>query len=149
MHRFSFKRILKENPENRLVAVEGTFGEPPSQAVVVLEKTHFTESDVQGFLTEKTTLQRLFHNDVYGNFMCLPPVELNSVKATVIHPATEKHIEKFSVKKIHLIEETPTIYEAVTLPHIKESQFDIQVVIGHASFANYECLLVIDFFFAY
>ena len=62
---FTFKRILKENPENRFVAVEGTFGVGSSQAaVIVLEKTHFTEVEVQKILTNNTHLQKLFHNGI-------------------------------------------------------------------------------------
>jgi len=62
---FTFKRILKENPENRFVAVEGTFGVGSSQAaVIVLEKTHFTEVEVQKILTNDTHLQKLFHNGI-------------------------------------------------------------------------------------
>nr|CAG4636191.1 EOG090X06NK [Eubosmina coregoni] len=124
---FNFKRILKENPESRFVAVEGTFDSNSTDpAIVVLEKTHFTEIEVQKILSENTHLQKLFHNDIYGNFLCHPPVELNAVKATIIHPATLKHIEKYSARASYIIEETPFIYESVTLPHIQESQFDNQ-----------------------
>ncbi len=127
--RFTLKGILKENPENRLVVVEGHFSQDPSStAVVLLEKTHFTESDIHGILTESTQLQRLFQNDIYGNFLCHVPPHLNAVKATIIHPATKKHIEKHSARESYLIEETPSIYELVTLPHIQETQFNIQVL---------------------
>ena len=119
--------MLKENAENRLVAVEGSFSGSSSPAVVVLEKTHFTESDIEGILTGSSNLQQLFQNDIYGNFLCFPPAHLNAVKATIIHPATEKHIDKFTSRESHLIEETPSVYKSVTLPHIQESQFDIQV----------------------
>jgi hypothetical protein len=64
---FTFKKILKENPENRFVAVEGTFcvGTAIDPAVIVLEKTHFTEVEVQKILTDNTQLQKLFHNGMY------------------------------------------------------------------------------------
>jgi len=128
---FEIKRILKENPENKLFAVEGVFKsgtDAVSPAVVVLEKTHFTSEEVSKILTDKTRVERLFQNDVYGNFLCYPPADLNSVKATVIHPATAKHISKFSAKTAVLIEETAEIYKSVTLPHIQESRFDNQWV---------------------
>lgn len=50
-----------------------------------------------------------------------------AVKTTIIHPATEKHIEKYSVQNIYLIYETPDIYNSITLPHIEGEQFDLQV----------------------
>ena len=62
---FNFKRILKENPESRFVAVEGTFDSNSTDpAIVVLEKTHFTEIEVQKILSENTHLQKLFHNGI-------------------------------------------------------------------------------------
>jgi m7GpppX diphosphatase len=128
---FKVKRILKEIPESRSVVVEGSFSEDDSgdsiSSVVVLEKTHFTENEVQGILTKNTALQCLFNNDVYYNFMCHPPIQLNGVKATLIHPASEKHIEKFSTRKSFLIEETPLVYQYVTLLHIRDTKFDLQV----------------------
>lgn len=133
---FKFKRILKESPENRVVVVEGFFGEETvsnvecvstSSSVVILEKTHFTESEVEGILTGDTALECLFNNDVYYNLLCQPLNQLNRVKATVIHPATAKHIEKYSTRQSFLIEETSLVYQSVTLPHIRESKFDLQV----------------------
>ncbi|XP_057379100.1 m7GpppX diphosphatase-like [Daphnia carinata] len=130
---FKVKRILKENPESRCIVVEGSFKRDilesdSSMSVVVLEKTHFTENEVNSVLTKSTTVECLFNNDVYYNLLCHPPIELNGIKATVIHPATEKHIEKYSAKKSFLIEETPLIYQSVTLPHISKSKFDLQWV---------------------
>lgn len=131
---FNIKNILRDSPESRLVAVEGTIcknkddGTDGDAAVVILEKTHFTEADVKGILSGNTKLNCLFNNDIYYNLLCCPPVELNSIKATVICPATEKHIEKYKTKTSHLIEETPSIYQHVTLPYIENSKFDIQVL---------------------
>lgn len=130
---FKVKRILKENPESRLIVVEGSFSRDTSAesdsptSVVVLEKTHFTEDEVNSVLTKSTTVACLFNNDIYYNLLCHPPIHLNGIKATVIHPATEKHIEKYSSRKSFLIEETSLIYCSVTLPHINESKFDLQV----------------------
>lgn len=50
-----------------------------------------------------------------------------AVKTTIIYPATEKHIEKYSVQNIYIIEETYEIYKNITLPHIEGEQFDLQV----------------------
>lgn len=53
------------------------------------------------------------------------------MKTTIIHPATEKHIEKYSVQNIYVIDETPDIYNKITLPHIEGEQFDLQVNNSH------------------
>ena len=50
------------------------------------------------------------------------------IKATVIHPATEKHITKYEHQPLHLIEETPELYYSVTLPFLKSEQFSLQWV---------------------
>nr|CAG4646277.1 EOG090X06NK [Macrothrix elegans] len=130
---FSLKRILRDSPENRLIAIEGSLkvnqgSDDSDPAVVVLEKTHFTEADVKGILTGETQLNCLFNNDIYYNLLCHPPANLNSIKATVIYPATQKHIEKYSPRPSHLVRETASLYNSVTLPHIETSKFDIQWV---------------------
>jgi len=50
------------------------------------------------------------------------------VKSTVIYPATDKHIEKYSICQKYLINETPDLYETVTLPYITSSQFSLDWV---------------------
>nr|CAG4643223.1 EOG090X06NK [Ilyocryptus agilis] len=125
--RFTYKRTLREDLESRTVAVEGTF-DVSSPAVILLEKTPFTSDEVLGVLSSDTQLLKIFHNDIYGSFLCYPEKNFNALKATVIHPATEKHIEKYSERDRYLIEETPSIYKSVTLPHIEESKFNIQWV---------------------
>jgi m7GpppX diphosphatase len=48
-------------------------------------------------------------------------------KTTVIYPATEKHIRKYEAQNIHLIEETPELYECVTLPYLEKERFSVKV----------------------
>ena len=49
------------------------------------------------------------------------------IKTTIIHPATQNHIEKYLSHSIRLIEETPELYKNVTLPHLEATSFNIQV----------------------
>lgn len=49
------------------------------------------------------------------------------IKTTIIHPATEKHIVKFSAQNVYLVDETIEIYKTVTLPYIEKEQFSLQV----------------------
>lgn len=46
----------------------------------------------------------------------------------VVYPATDKHIAKYSLCKKYLINETPALYENVTLPYIKSAQFSLDVI---------------------
>ncbi|XP_065354915.1 m7GpppX diphosphatase [Calliphora vicina] len=73
-------------------------------------------------------VQTEFINNIYGSYQCIPPAKLSGVKATVVYPATDKHIEKYSICQKFLINETPKLYEEITLPHITSSQFSLEWV---------------------
>ncbi|KAJ8964104.1 hypothetical protein NQ314_005129 [Rhamnusium bicolor] len=79
-------------------------------------------------LQKKSYLEKIFHNDVYGDYKYFPKSELNTIKTTIIHPATEKHIVKFSVQKCYIVDETPQIYNDIILPHLFREQFNLQWV---------------------
>jgi len=49
------------------------------------------------------------------------------IKTTIIHPATQNHIENYLSHSIRLIEETPELYKNKTLPHSKATRFNIQI----------------------
>lgn len=49
------------------------------------------------------------------------------IKATVVYPATEKHIQKYLRQEVHLIRETWEDYKNITLPFIQSQSFSIQV----------------------
>lgn len=46
----------------------------------------------------------------------------------MIYPSTEKHINKYVQQSIFVIDETPDIYQNVTLPHLEKEQFSIDWV---------------------
>ncbi|KAM4757437.1 m7GpppX diphosphatase isoform 4-T5 [Cyanocitta cristata] len=66
------------------------------------------------------------HNDIYCTFYLSPPPELSEIKATVVYPATEKHIQKYLRQEVHLIRETWEDYKNITLPFIQSQSFSIQ-----------------------
>lgn len=45
----------------------------------------------------------------------------------VIYPANDKHILKFTTEPIYLVQETEEMYETITLPHILDHSFSLQV----------------------
>lgn len=49
------------------------------------------------------------------------------MKVSVIHPATEKHIQKYQAHKSFFVEETPDLYKDVVLPHLTKRGFSLQV----------------------
>ena len=128
LEKFSLRRILMEDTDKKLVVVEASVRDSPDPAVLVLEKLSWTDEDVAGALGEKTGARQEFSNDIYGQYGLSVRPELNRVKANIIHPATQKHIEKYLSSPTHLVLETPQLYRAVTLPHIKSEQFSLQWV---------------------
>ncbi|KAF5287297.1 hypothetical protein FQR65_LT02170 [Abscondita terminalis] len=126
---FKLDKILHNNTNRKAICLQGSFADTEGAAIVMLEKTSFTEdafTPKSDYFTEKSSMKKIFHNDIYGNYEFFPKFDLNSLKATVIHPATEKHLQKYSVQNLYLVEETQTLYEDVTLPHIMKEQFDLQ-----------------------
>lgn len=50
------------------------------------------------------------------------------MKVTVIYPATEKHILKYSVQNIFIVQESPELHNSVVKPHIIGEQFTLDWV---------------------
>lgn len=98
-------------------------------AVVLAEKTSFPDSptsiqslhDILGLSTKQgpTDAFKLIEaNDVYYRYI----VEIGgvpTVKLTVIHPASPKHIAKYTKQERILVTETPELYTKVVLPYIE------------------------------
>ncbi|XP_060519796.1 m7GpppX diphosphatase [Cylas formicarius] len=128
---FKLGSVLQNSTNRKVVCLRGSFQSKEGEAVVILEKTAFSVDDLTSdskFFCEKNQLEKIFHNDVYGDYKYFPIQELNSIKATIIHPATEKHIAKYSSQTFYIIEETPDIYFEIVLPHITDQKFDLQWV---------------------
>ncbi|CAH2061787.1 unnamed protein product, partial [Iphiclides podalirius] len=123
-------KVLNNNTNRKTVCIQGTFRDKSGVALVLLEKNAFKgeELDDKGYFAIDTKLRTFFQNDIYGNFECYPRSEINGVKTTIIYPATEKHIAKFSQQEVHIILETPELYRKLTLPYIEKEQFNLQWV---------------------
>ena len=123
-----FKRILSDVPEQKLVVVEAEVENSQDPAVLILEKPPWKEEDLKGVISKQTTSNQQFTNDIYGQYLLQPDPQFNKLKLNLIHPATQKHIDKYLSSPGHLIHETPELYRTVTLPHIKSQQFSLQWV---------------------
>uniref|UniRef100_A0AAR5PA77 m7GpppX diphosphatase n=1 Tax=Dendroctonus ponderosae TaxID=77166 RepID=A0AAR5PA77_DENPD len=128
---FQLDTVLLNNTSRKTVCLKGSFKSQEGDALVILEKTAFSAENLtptSEYFTEKSYLEKVFHNDAYGNYTCFPVPELNSVKTTIIHPATEKHIIKYSSQNSYMLDETPDIYNNIVVPHITSDKFDLQWV---------------------
>ncbi|XP_037954972.1 m7GpppX diphosphatase [Teleopsis dalmanni] len=152
LQKFKLTRILQNNTVRKSIALLGTFPDlsESDQAIVLFEKEVFREKDVQTEATndeiatkgaeEKKAAKKLtyfnddlqvkteFINNIYGSFQCVASSELNGLKTTVVYPATEKHIEKYSINLKYVVTETPELYKNITLPFLESSQFSLEWV---------------------
>ncbi|KAH8268111.1 hypothetical protein KR026_000108 [Drosophila bipectinata] len=142
LSKFRLKRILSNNSVRKSISLLGTFPDlsETDDAIVVFEKNAYRESDVAtdpaaeespkkpSYFSSDLKVATEFVNNIYGSFQVVPSRDLCGVKSTVIYPATEKHIEKYSICQKYLIRETPELYEKITLPYLKESQFSLEWV---------------------
>ncbi|XP_063034390.1 m7GpppX diphosphatase isoform X2 [Melospiza melodia melodia] len=125
------RRVLRESARDKIVFLHaeriGLSGEG-TDAVVILEKTPFQEEKIPDLLKKPMHAELQMHNDIYCTFSLSPPPELSEIKATVVYPATEKHIQKYLRQEVHLIRETWEDYQNITLPFIQAQSFSIQWV---------------------
>lgn len=70
---FSLKRVLMNDTQRKMIAVEGNFNGGIEPAVVVLEKYAFDEASVLNVCNSGTKLKLNMENDVYKSFSCVPP----------------------------------------------------------------------------
>ncbi|KAJ7380953.1 hypothetical protein OS493_004543 [Desmophyllum pertusum] len=139
---FELIKVLNENAQTKTVAVHGKFGNSDSDAVVLLEKTPFSKETLPQMLSAETSLVMQFNNDIYSQYTCQPQSQFNTLKGTVICPATAKHLDKFSTQNVHFVYETPADYKSITLPFIEEQSFSIQVCLKCGQKGYYGCLKV-------
>ncbi|KAG5677637.1 hypothetical protein PVAND_007378 [Polypedilum vanderplanki] len=128
---FKYERILSNNSSRKVVFILGSCFEMP--AIVILEKISFTqeqfttENDKENFI-RNSKLEKIFKNDIYENNYCIVDANLNKMKTTIIFPATEKHINKYTEQECFTFQETPELYEKITLPHITSEKFTVDWV---------------------
>ncbi|XP_068834795.1 m7GpppX diphosphatase isoform X1 [Capricornis sumatraensis] len=137
---FRVKKVLRESARDKIIFLHGKvpIGSPQvneasgdedgEDAVVILEKTPFQVDQVAQLLKGSPELQLQFSNDIYSTYHLFPPRQLSDVKATVVYPATEKHLQKYLRQDLHLVRETGSDYRNVTLPHLESQSLSIQWV---------------------
>lgn len=134
LSQITFKRALHDDPQSKMFAYQGEY--KGTDAVVVLERTAFSEESVKSIISHSISsggdvnnipssmeyeLSRDFVNDIYGKYDLTPNPTLNQIRTTIIHPASEKHIQKYSTQDIRVLRETIEDYHQITLPYLTSS----------------------------
>jgi len=126
-----YRRCLQDNPQNKLIVLEGEIKK--DTALIIMEKTPFKEDEMKSIFTDANkemngSLKKDFTNDIYGNYALQLPAQMNQIKTTIIHPATDQHIEKYLRDEFRIFRETPDLYETVTKKYLEAGQFNIDWV---------------------
>lgn len=128
---FRLQTVLRESARDKTIFLHGQVsgdGQSTEDAVVILERAPFQADAVSRLLGDNLELKLQLKNDIYGVYHLTPPPDLNEVKATIIRPATEKHIKKYQRQELFLIQESGDDYTKITLPFIESQSFSIQWV---------------------
>lgn len=80
LSKFKLTKVLNNLTSRKTVFLHGTFPDVSTddQAVVILEKKAFTETNVADYFTADYKLHVYLNNDSYSNIDYLPNVDLNS-----------------------------------------------------------------------
>ncbi|XP_028931606.1 m7GpppX diphosphatase [Ornithorhynchus anatinus] len=128
---FRLQKVLRESAREKTLFLHGKVNESSGDgqdAVVILEKTPFQVGQVAQLLAGSPELQLQLSNDIYSNYHLAPPPQLSGVKATVVFPATAKHLQKYGCQELHMVEESGEDYTNITLPYLEAQSLSIQWV---------------------
>ncbi|ESO88401.1 hypothetical protein LOTGIDRAFT_234493 [Lottia gigantea] len=124
---FTTTSVLREDTKAKLMTLKGKFNGKDGDAVVLLEKLPFDKETVANLMSSSTMHQTL-NNDIYSTYEAFPPTNFPDYKTTMIYPATEKHVIKYSEQDMYVVRETKDLYENVTKQCLEKNQFSIQWV---------------------
>ncbi|EEB06581.1 m7G(5')pppN diphosphatase [Schizosaccharomyces japonicus yFS275] len=116
-----FQRILNIDTKSKSINILGCIQD--QLAILILEKTafdleridlnHITDYILDGKLIQNNDVFHWYLNTFQQSLETLP-----SIKTTLIWPASENHIKKYSTQPKRMIVETPDMYERLTQPFI-------------------------------
>eukprot|EP00287_Rhodomonas_sp_CCMP768_P013040 CAMPEP_0196745176 /NCGR_PEP_ID=MMETSP1091-20130531/60456_1 /TAXON_ID=302021 /ORGANISM="Rhodomonas sp., Strain CCMP768" /LENGTH=299 /DNA_ID=CAMNT_0042091889 /DNA_START=67 /DNA_END=966 /DNA_ORIENTATION=- len=118
---FQMERILGSYPSKKLIAMVGTLEGKEGKAVVVLDKKAF-DPDTIASDVKQGNLDLDFENAEYACYNAELPPALNRLSCSVIHPATEKHIAKYTKEDFQMVAESPKSYAEVTKPYVEREE---------------------------
>lgn len=122
---FETSVVLSDSAREKNIFIHGKLAS--QEAVIILEKTPIREDSLAELLSG-SRLSLEMRNDIYSTYRLQPPPHLNEIKATVVCPATEKHVKKYQRQERFLVEERGDDYQSITLPYIQEQSFSVQWV---------------------
>jgi len=133
LDKFEVVKVLNHLRDKHCIFLLAKHKTAGDDAVIKLEKTVFTEeiSDLNRVCTSDCSTLSHFKNEIYSTLSSTPIIkelvkDLGSLKASLIYPATEKHISKYLSQEIFVVEETGDDYRSITLPYLEADRFSVQ-----------------------
>ena len=117
--KFRLIRVLAQHPTIKLVALLGVFEDLPGQAIVLAERTHFTEEQIGEFGLTIEHPRVIELNSIYHRFVVSSTSKYSDTKLMVIHPATDLHILKYTFQPKVMLTETPEEFATKILPYLR------------------------------
>lgn len=120
--KFKYIKTLNDDLLEKRIVLLGSINN--KQAILTLEKTVFqnltNDENIQFYLSQINTISS---NDVYSwGTTSIENSNINknpTCKYNLIYPATETHISKYENSIIHMIKETPQVYNSIVKPYIE------------------------------
>ena len=130
---FSVNKVLSIDKKTKSIALLGHFpNEPENDVVVLVDKLPITPNTIRQLFGEKVDqLKNVFWNDIYGQLLGNSCGGLGDVKVTVVYPASEKHVAKYTTQDEYMVTECPLTYKRVTKPYIQTQALGLEVRSHH------------------
>lgn len=114
-------KVIDNSTIEKSLTFQGVYRDKP--IIIKLDKTVIQEDPMMEALEDpKTNIMTQFINDVYSEHSISPPIgtadSLTGLKATVVYPANETAIKKYSRTEKILFSETADLYNQVVEPWI-------------------------------
>lgn len=131
LNSFNFVKVLNENNLNKLMIILAEKKDDNSEnknAVIIFEKPHFGIDEIKSFLEINSQFEIDIQNDIYNKFKIYPLYPFNNIQIQLIYPATEQHIQKYSMQEMLFVSETIDDYNNLTLKFINQTQLNLNWV---------------------
>ncbi|ORY73897.1 m7GpppN diphosphatase [Protomyces lactucae-debilis] len=116
---FVLDRVLREDSSYKSITLLGKIKD--QYCIIVAEKTAF-DTNALSAISQPEAINLDLENNIYHRaFVALKSdaFKLPSAKYSIIYPATEVHIAKYTAQKKRMIAETPELYTNVVQPYIQ------------------------------
>jgi len=123
-------KILREDREQKSLVLSGE-DDTGNTAILIFNRKAFPITDIAlnqltnpDIVLEQTTDHV---NDIWHTYQVMINDEIiNQTKLTIVYPATEKLIKKYTATKSILVEETGKMYLEITKPYLDRNQNSLQ-----------------------